>query len=126
MLRGYLIWGKHDNPRAGEELLETGLISSLPAAGGESGPQFPNYDQWQIKPSRTTHDVDSARFATQKVTIGVRVERDVHLFPNLGVDLLQCANRSIEGRVLPQSADQGIQVVVLSRRRGLPAPAVLC
>ena len=126
MLRGYLIWGKHVHPRAGEELLETGLISSLPAAGGESGPQFPNYDQWQIKPSRSTHDIDSARFAPQKVTVGVRVERDVQLFPNLRVDLLKCPNRSIEGRVLPPSADQGFQVVVLSRRRGLPAPAVLC
>ena len=105
MLRGFLIWGKHAHPRAGEELLEPRLISSLPAAGGESGPQFPNHDQRQIKPSRPTHDVDSARFAPQKVTVGVRVERDVNLFPNLGVDLLKCANRSIECRVLPPSAD---------------------
>jgi len=108
MLRGHFIWGKHAHPRAGEELPETRLISRLPVSGGESGPQFSNHDQRQKNPGRPTHDVDSARFTPQKVTVRVSVERDVHLFPNLGIDLLKCANRSIEGRILPPSADQGI------------------
>jgi hypothetical protein len=106
-------------------LSQTKQILRLPVAGGESSSQFSNHDQRKKNASGAAHDFHAARFAFQKAAVRVCVERDVHLLPSFGVDLLKHSDRSIEPRIIPPCANEGIQIMVLDHRRALTTTMML-
>lgn len=120
-----IVGQEHTHPIAGQKLPESSEVLRFAVAGGKSSPQFANHDQGEENSRRPSHHLDPARFAPQKIAVGVCVERDVHLLPNFGINLLKRANRRIEGGIVLPCADQGIQIVMLDRGGGLSAPAVL-
>ena len=122
---GQVVREENTDARTRQKLSQRSQILRLPISRGKSGAQFAQYHQRKQNAVGATDDVDPNRIASQEVAVGIRVERDAHLFPDRFVDLLEGPDGGVKSGVVTPGANQGIEIMMRADNNGLPAAAIL-